>query len=89
MANFIVYILFSESHHRYYIGQTADIDDRLKRHNCGYELSTKPYAPWQLVCTIQKASRSEAVILERKLKNLNSEDLRKFISKYGYGGHEA
>ena len=79
---FFVYILFSEPPNRYYIGQTNDLWDRLDRHNSGYEKATGPYAPWELVCYIEKATRSEAVILERKLKNLNTEDLKKFIEKY-------
>ena len=46
------------------------------------ESSTSPYVPWELILTIAKESRSEAMILEKKLKNLNSEDLIKFIIKY-------
>jgi hypothetical protein len=38
--------------------------------------------PWEIVGFIEKESRSDATILERKLKNLNSEDLKKFILKY-------
>ena len=79
---YIVYILFSNSHSRYYIGQTNNIENRLNFHNSGLNFSTKPYKPWTLVLVISKPSRSEAVILEKKLKNLNSEDLRKFILKY-------
>ena len=80
---FFVYILYSARGDRHYIGQTNDVAARLHRHNSGYEKSTSPYAPWVLVCRIEKPNRSEAVILERKLKNLNTEDLRKFIQKYG------
>ncbi|WP_370391063.1 GIY-YIG nuclease family protein [uncultured Winogradskyella sp.] len=36
----IVYILFSKAKNRYYVGQTADIDDRLSRHNKGLVKST-------------------------------------------------
>ena len=78
-----VYILYSEKGNRYYIGQTSDVEARLHRHNSGYEKSTSPYVPWKLLCKIEKPNRSEAMILERKLKNLNTEDLRKFILKYG------
>lgn len=80
---FFVYILYSEKGNRYYIGQTSDVEARLHRHNSGYEKSTSPYVPWKLLCKIEKPNRSEAMILERKLKNLNTEDLRKFILKYG------
>jgi len=55
---------------------------RLNMHNTGQVQSTKPYLPWQLVGYIEKFSRHEAVVLEKKLKNLNSEDLKKFILKY-------
>jgi putative endonuclease len=46
------------------------------------EKSTAPYKPWRMILFIEKVSRGEAMILERKLKNLNTEDLEKFIVKY-------
>ena len=77
-----VYIIYSDKFNRYYIGQTSDFEGRIDRHNRGYEKSTKPYIPWVLVCCLEKNSRSESMILEKKLKNLNIEDLSKFITKY-------
>ncbi|MDX2173557.1 MAG: GIY-YIG nuclease family protein [Bacteroidota bacterium] len=82
---FYVYILYSENFNRYYIGQTNNISNRLESHNSGYVLSTKPYLPWKLLLFLKKSTRSEAMILEKKLKNLNTEDLRKFITKYSVG----
>jgi putative endonuclease len=79
---YFVYILFSESANRFYIGQTNNVQQRLIRHNAAYEKATAPYCPWKLVCVIQKNTRSEAVILERKIKNLNTTGLKKFIEKY-------
>jgi putative endonuclease len=79
---FYVYILISSVSSRYYIGQTSNVADRLQRHNSGYEKFTAPYAPWKLVLSLEKPTRSEAVILERKLKNLNTKDLELFIAKY-------
>ena len=35
-----------------------------------------------MILALEKSSRAEAMVLERKLKNLNSIDLRKFIEKY-------
>ena len=63
-----VYILYSETIKRYYVGQTADIESRLERHNNGYVKSTKRGLPWKLVYKIEVHSRSEALILERKIK---------------------
>lgn len=63
-----VYILFSESRSRHYIGQTTDIDQRLLKHNNGQDTSTKNGAPWKLLHMIEVENRSEALILERKIK---------------------
>jgi len=80
---YYVYILYSEIHDRFYIGQTDDVEQRVVRHNRGYEKATSAYVPWIVKCVIEKSSRSEAVLLERKLKNLNRQKLSLFIAKYG------
>jgi putative endonuclease len=46
------------------------------------EKSTRGGAPWKLVAYFTKADRSEAMILERKLKNLDKDRLEDFIRKY-------
>ena len=38
-----------------------------------------------MIGSIEKGTRSEAMILEKKLKNLNTEDLKKFILKHIVG----
>ncbi|WP_265244110.1 GIY-YIG nuclease family protein [Muriicola sp. Z0-33] len=63
-----VYILFSDQRSRYYVGQTTDIDKRLKRHNLGRVPSTKYGVPWKLVLQISVSNKTEALILERKIK---------------------
>ena len=67
--NYFVYILYSKKRSKYYVGQTADIKKRLKRHNQGLVLSTKSGTPWELILQIEVSTRSEALILERKIKN--------------------
>ena len=79
---FYVYILYSSVFDRYYVGQTNDMKQRLNRHNNGHVPSTAPYRPWIIRLSIQKEIRSEAVILENKLKNLSRERLIQFIAKY-------
>ena len=69
---YYVYILQSEKSGIYYKGQTNNIFDRLSKHNSGYVHSTKAYRPWKLVFYTNVETRSEAVRLERKLKNLKS-----------------
>ena len=82
MGMYYVYILYSRECDKFYIGQTNNMDDRLKRHNAGEVRSTSPYRPWELSIIIEKASRSEAMLLEKKLKNLSKERIIKFIGRY-------
>jgi putative endonuclease len=78
---FYVYILFSTSKSKYYIGQTSDIENRLNRHNSGFSLSTKYGIPWELVQTFMFETRSDAILLEKKIKKRGAkrylEDLNK------------
>ena len=64
----VVYILYSEKRSRYYVGQTSDINKRLKRYNQGLVSSTKSGLPWKIVLQQIVFNRSEALILERKIK---------------------
>ena len=77
-----VYILYSESADTYYKGQTDDLTERIRRHNNGWEKATKHGIPWALVWSAEKESKSSAMVLERKLKNLSRSKLIRFIKKY-------
>ncbi|VBB47386.1 conserved hypothetical protein [uncultured Paludibacter sp.] len=77
-----VYVLYSKSFNKYYIGQTNNVTERLKRHNNGYVKSTSNYLPWELIGFIEKETRAEAMKLETKLKNLNKSRIKIFITKY-------
>jgi putative endonuclease len=81
-VNFYVYILYSETANSYYKGQTSDLNDRVGRHNKGYEKATKNGAPWKLIWCTQKKSRAQALLLEKKIKNLSKEKTIRFIQKY-------
>ena len=84
MMAYFVYILYSDSINKFYTGQTNDIDQRIKRHNSGAEKFTSKGVPWELVWCTSKDSRSEAIILERKLKNLKQARIVKFMLKYSF-----
>ena len=84
---FFVYILESEGSKRYYIGQTEDLEDRLRRHNQGRNLSTKAYIPWQLKWWKGYKTRSEAVNVERKLKSIKKRaGLEKYVRVNNFSG---
>lgn len=55
---------------------------RLERHNSGFEKYTKNGIPWKLILSIECNDRSEAMSLEKKLKNLSRKRLNDFISNY-------
>ena len=79
---YYVYILYSKSLDVFYKGQTNDSSDRIHRHNLSQEKATRSGVPWKLIWFTIKQSRSEAVILERKLKNLSNKRILHFIEKY-------
>ena len=66
---FVVYILYSSSLEKYYVGSTGDFSKRIKEHNSGKGNFTSKGMPWIEVKIIDCASRSEAVVLETKIKN--------------------
>jgi len=82
---YYVYILYSKSLDVFYKGQTNDLSDRIHRHNLRQEKATLCGVPWVLIWCTKKQSRSEAVILERKLKNLSKKRLVEFIKKHPEG----
>jgi len=66
-----VYILRNHQG-RYYIGQTNDVESRLQRHNGNEVFWTKNKGPWAVVYTQELASRSAAMLEEKRLKKLKS-----------------
>ena len=66
-----VYILFSHSLNKYYVGSTPDIDRRLVEHNRGKEKFTKTGVPWVLVYQeifreLEEARKRESYIKRMK-----------------------
>ena len=84
---YFVYILESGLTSRYYIGQTEDLDERVERHNKGYNKSTKAFCPWSLKWWKEFETRSEAVILESRLKRIKKrKGIERFVEKNKFRG---
>jgi putative endonuclease len=77
---FYIYILYSDSADKYYIGHTNDIIRRLEEHNCAEKNSfTSRYRPWILKASFPVSeSRREARIVENYIKNMKS---RKIVER--------
>jgi putative endonuclease len=76
---FYIYILYSESANKYYIGYTNDTVRRLIEHNTTDEIKfTTKYRPWKMLVSLEVSySRGDAMIMERFIKRQKS---RKFLS---------
>ncbi|MDO8598773.1 MAG: GIY-YIG nuclease family protein [bacterium] len=69
---YTTYILKSTTTKRLYIGQTNNLQDRLRRHNAGLVPATRRERPWVLVSHETHPMRSMAVQRERYLKSLKN-----------------
>jgi len=76
-----VYILYSPSLDRFYVGQTNDLKNRIEEHNNGESSYTSGGTPWILIWSARKASFRAAESLEEKLKNLSRSRKIKFMYK--------
>ena len=65
---YVVYILFSVSLNKYYVGSTVHLSIRIEEHNRGKSPYTKKGIPWELIHHIECESHDEAVQLENKIK---------------------
>ena len=77
---YYVYILFSSSSDRYYIGHTPDVQKRLEEHNnpTRSDKYTAKHLPWELILFFKVSSdRGEAMIVERFIKRQKSRNLLK------------
>ena len=79
---FFVYVLYSSALDKFYKGQTSNVHSRLADHNSAKVGYTAKGYPWRLIWSTKKDSRSEAVLLEQKLKNLSRARLIKLMLKY-------
>jgi putative endonuclease len=74
---FTVYILYSPSFNKIYIGYTSDLGNRFLSHN---ELATKGYTlryrPWVIPYTEELQTKTEAIKREKYLKSTQG---RKFV----------
>ncbi len=77
---FFIYILFSESADKYYVGYSQDPWVRLDQHNNSQKSTfTSKHRPWKLTAIFHVGSNEkEAIILERFIKKQKS---RKLIEK--------
>ncbi|MDR9401633.1 MAG: GIY-YIG nuclease family protein [Psychroflexus sp.] len=62
-----VYVLYSRSDDKFYVGVSNDVEERLERHKAGKEDYTRKYTPRELIGFTKKPNKSSAFKLETKL----------------------
>ncbi len=82
--NHFVYILFSKSLNKFYIGESSFPGQRVKEHNDGkYGKSfTKQVNDWEIYLLIELENRNRALIIERKIKSMKSSKYIENLKKY-------
>ncbi|WP_264536019.1 GIY-YIG nuclease family protein [Flavobacterium sp. N1736] len=69
-----LYILYSDSSQKFYIGETNNIESRISKHqNHFYSNSfTKIAEDWKIVLTFDCIDKEEAIYLEKFIKRMKS-----------------
>ena len=77
---FYIYIIYSESADKYYIGHTNDPERRLVEHSTTEEIKfTSKFRPWVMLLSLEVSnSRGDAIKMERFIKKQKS---RLFLSR--------
>ena len=80
---YYVYAISSLFKEYIYIGLTKNINDRIARHNKGYEKTTRPFCPFKLIFKLECVDRIDARKQEKYWKSgCGKEQLKKpVISK--------
>jgi putative endonuclease len=80
---FIVYVLYSPSANKFYVGYTSNLESRLLSHNqLGIKDWTKRYRPWELMYTERYQTKSSALKREKELKTgVGREFIQKMLGK--------
>ena len=79
---YYLYVLQNEINDKFYVGQTRNIEERLKRHNEGRSNYTKNKGEWKLSYFEKYNTRTNAIKREREIKNKKSKEyIGKLIDK--------
>ena len=78
---FYVYILYSETLDRYYVGQSNNLDERLMSHLSGISRYTSIAKDWKMVYHEQFSSRTDALKRENEIKKKKSRKYIEWLTK--------
>jgi putative endonuclease len=81
---FYVYILYSSSANKFYIGQTSDLDKRKTEHNNGIFTGsfTSQASDWEYYFIIECNNRQQALKIEQHIKRMRNRTYYKNLKDY-------
>ena len=79
---FYVYIIESLISNKKYIGTTSDIDQRIRHHNSGANISTKKRGPWRLIYQETYENKKLAWLREKQIKSYKGGSAFKKLLQY-------
>jgi putative endonuclease len=80
---YFVYIIYSQKLDKYYIGFTADIEERIAKHNRNSKGFTNLGKPWILIYSESFESKNEAMEREKQLKSWKNRERIEHLIKSG------
>ena len=81
---YYLYILYSPSKDKFYVGISDDVERRLAQHNAGSSnYYTKSGIPWEMKAVFACTDRSEAMKLENRFKKSKSKKLIQWVVESG------
>uniref|UniRef100_UPI0040477BD7 GIY-YIG nuclease family protein n=1 Tax=Roseivirga sp. TaxID=1964215 RepID=UPI0040477BD7 len=83
MDTFTVYILFSSSIDKFYIGYTSNFEERILFHNdpIKNKIWTRRGQPWQKFFNIEGLNKSQALKIEKYIKQMKSKKYVRDLTK--------
>jgi putative endonuclease len=69
---YFLYILYSQSRDKYYVGSTKDLLERLRRHRSNHKGFTGTASDWELAYSAQYSSKREVLVREKEVKSWKS-----------------
>jgi putative endonuclease len=82
---FYIYILFSPTLNKHYIGYTGDLSKRLEDHNSGISTFTSKADDWELKYSEQFPTRELAMKREKEIKIKKSKSYMEWLIKSSAG----
>lgn len=69
MEKFYVYVLISKQDNSWYIGYTANLEERIIQHNSGKTITTSKKMPWKIIYFEVSFNKQDAIAREKYLKS--------------------